>query len=273
MQDLKNYGVIWSEPLKTEHNGYEVLGSGSLGGRNVITALNLARDAKIRERGHYSQSGDVLHDMVQIANKSAFGGLIQADAGGGHSDAIVAVDQWGNVAAITHSFNGIWWGELGMVIDGITIPDSGSFQQAGVAAAGPGNRMPDPIEPVMVMQKGKPVYAFSSIANGLHYHTVTALINTLDFGMDPKSAIDTPSLLNPGFAAASDINSAAVLKGEYDSAVLREARAKGTNIREADMENAFWEGVGIVVGLEVDSEQGQVKAAAPYFGPGASYAR
>ena len=37
--------------------------------------------------------------------------------------------------------------------------------------------------------------------------------------------------------------------------------------------NAFWEGVGIVVGLEVDSEQGQVKAAAPYFGPGASYAR
>jgi len=273
MQDLKNYEVIWSEPLKTEHNGYEVLGSSSLGGRNVITALNLARDANIRERGHYSQSGDVLHDMVQIANKSAFGGLTQADAGGGHSDAIVAVDQWGNVAAITHSFNGIWWGELGMVIDGITIPDSGSFQQAGVAAAGPGNRMPDPIEPVMVMQKGKPVYAFSSIANGLHYHTVTALINTLDFGMDPKSAIDTPSLLNPGFAAAVDINSAAVLKGEYDSAVLREARAKGTNIREADMENAFWEGVGIVVGLEVDSEQGQVRAAAPYFGPGASYAR
>ncbi len=273
MQDLKNYKVIWDEPLKTEHNGYEVLGSSSMGGRNVITALNLARDAKIRERGHYSQSGDVLHDMVQIANKSAFGGLTQADAGGGHSDAIVAVDQWGNVAAITHSFNGIWWGELGMVIDGITIPDSGSFQQAGVAAAGPGNRMPDPIEPVMVMQKGKPVYAFSSIANGLHYHTVTALINTLDFGMDPKSAIDTPSLLNPGFAVAADINSAALLKGEYDSAVLREARAKGTNIREVDMENAFWEGVGIVVGLEVDSEQGQVRAAAPYFGPGASHAR
>ncbi len=273
MQDLKNYKVIWDEPLKTEHNGYEVLGSSSMGGRNVITALNLARDAKIRERGHYSQSGDVLHDMVQIANKSAFGGLTQADAGGGHSDAIVAVDQWGNVAAITHSFNGIWWGELGMVIDGITIPDSGSISQAGVAAAGPGNRMPDPIDPVMVMQKGKPVYAFSSIANGLHYHTVTALINTLDFGMDPKSAIDTPSLLNPGFAVAADINSAALLKGEYDSAVLREARAKGTNIREVDMENAFWEGVGIVVGLEVDSEQGQVRAAAPYFGPGASHAR
>ena len=273
MQDLKNYKVIWDEPLKTEHNGYEVLGSSSMGGRNVIAALNLTRDAKIRDRGHYSQSGDVLHDMVQIANKSAFGGLIQADETNSHSDAIVAVDKWGNVAAITHSFNGVWWGELGMVIDGITIADSGSFQQAGIAAVGPGKRLPDPIEPVMVMLEGKPVFAFSSIANGLHYHTVTALINALDFGMDPKSAIDTPSLLNPGFAAAADINSAAVLKGEYDEAVLRDARKKGTDIREVDMENAFWEGVGIVVGLEVDSEQGQVRAAAPYFGPGASHAR
>ena len=133
--------------------------------------------------------------------------------------------------------------------------------------------MPDPIEPVLVMRDGKPVFAFSSIANGLHYHTVTALINALDFGMDPKSAIDTPSLLNPGFAGGPDINSAAVLKDDFEVGILREARAKGTRIREVDMENAFWEGVGIVVGLEVDAEKGQVKAAAPYFGPGASYAR
>ena len=53
----------------------------------------------------------------------------------------------------------------------------------------------------------------------------------------------------------------------------REARSRGTKIREVAVENAFWEGVGIVVGLEVDAEKGQVKAAAPYFGPGASYAR
>ena len=273
MEDLSRYEVAWDKPLKTEHNGYVVFGSGTMGGRNVITALDLVRDADIAKRGHYSQDGAVFRDLAKIANQSAFGGLFPADETNSHSDAIVAVDQWGNVAAITHSFNGIWWGELGMVIDGITITDSGSFQQAGIKAAGPGNRLPDPIEPVLVMKEGKPAFAFSSIANGLHYHTVTALVNALDFGMDPKSAIDTPSFLAPDFTAVPDLNGAKVIEGDFDASVLREARAKGALIEEVGVENAFWEGVGIVVGLEVDAESGLVKAAAPLYGPGASFAR
>ena len=275
LEDLRRYEVIWGEPVSTEHNGFVVFGAGqsSMGGRNVIKALDLARDADIASRPHYSQDASVFRDLVRIANQSAFTPPEQDDDTNSHSDALVAVDQWGNVAAITHSFNGIWWGELSMVIDGITITDSGSFQQAGIAAAGSGNRLPDIIEPVLALRDGKPVFAFSSIANGLHYKTVTTLVNALDFGMDPKSAIDTPSLLNPGFTGTPDINNAKVFAEDFEAEKLREAQALGSKISIAETDNALWEGGGILVGIEIDADTGLVKAAAPYHAPGASYAK
>ena len=273
-EDLERYEVIWDTPLQTAHNGYSVFAAGatSKGGRTVISALDLIRDSEHAAARHYSQNAHAFHELVRIANKSAMGGLRSTEESSGHSDAIVAVDQWGNVAAITHSINSIWWGEIGMMVDGVSIPDSASFQQAGVLAAGPGNRLPDAIEPVMILRNDKPVMAFSSIAYGLHYHTVTTLLNALDFGMDPKSAIDTPSLLSPGLGAPN-LDHANVIRGDFDAAVLRGARALGSNITESDPNNAFWAGVGILVGLEVDETAGLVKAAAPLYGPGVSYAR
>jgi len=46
-----------------------------------------------------------------------------------HSDAIVAVDRWGNVAALLHTINTVSWGETGIFVDGVSIPDSGAIQQ------------------------------------------------------------------------------------------------------------------------------------------------
>ena len=61
--------------------------------------------------------------------------LTLAPEDGTHSDAVVAVDRWGNAAAIVHSINTVTWGETGIFVDGISIPDAAAFQQAPMAQA------------------------------------------------------------------------------------------------------------------------------------------
>jgi hypothetical protein len=57
---------------------------------------------------------------------------------------VLAVDEFGNVACVLHSFNGALWGSTGIFVDGISIPDSAFFQQRLIADVGPGARLPDP---------------------------------------------------------------------------------------------------------------------------------
>ena len=51
-----------------------------------------------------------------------------------HSDAVVAVDAQGNVAAVTHTINTVNWGSTGIFVGGFSIPDAASFQQTVIAA-------------------------------------------------------------------------------------------------------------------------------------------
>ena len=47
-----------------------------------------------------------------------------------HSDTVAAVDRWGNMTAVTHSINCVFWGRTGITVDGVSIGDPASFQQA-----------------------------------------------------------------------------------------------------------------------------------------------
>ena len=114
-----------------------------------------------------------------------------------HSACIVAVDEWGNVAAIVHTINTINWGTTGIFVDGISIPDSACFQQLLIKEVGPGARLPDPTNPLIVLKDGKPMLASSAIGVGLHEVTLQSVINVLDFGMDPQAAIDAPQFFRP----------------------------------------------------------------------------
>src|SRR5262249_12693405 len=71
-------------------------------------------------------------------------------------DGIVVVDRWCNVAAVTHSINTTLWGDTGLFVGGISIPDSAAFQQAAMKEAGPGKRLPDPMCPLIVLHAGRP---------------------------------------------------------------------------------------------------------------------
>ena len=55
-----------------------------------------------------------------------------------HSDAIAVMDARGDAVALTHSINTSLWGQTGIFVDGVSIPDSASFQQLLLAQVTPG---------------------------------------------------------------------------------------------------------------------------------------
>ena len=114
-----------------------------------------------------------------------------------HSSAAVVVDEQGNVAAVLHSCNCLLWGTTGIFVDGVSIPDAATFQQDAIARAGRGVRLPETTNPVIVLKNGEPVLASSTIGSALHEVTLQNLINVLDLGMNPQSAVNRPNFQGP----------------------------------------------------------------------------
>jgi gamma-glutamyltranspeptidase/glutathione hydrolase len=165
-----------------------------------------------------------------------------------HSDGIVVVDRWGNMAAVTHSINTALWGDTGIFVGGISIPDAATFQQELIRHTGPGKRLPDPMCPLIVLKDGKPVLGSSAIGGGLHQKTLQILTSVLVFGMDPQKAVEQPAFLLPAFSAGPPI--AQVERGKFDGKLLNAVRALGQEVREVSSQEAgafrgYWVGVQI----------------------------
>ena len=178
-----------------------------------------------------------------------------------HSAAIVAVDQWGNVAALVHSINALWWGGTGIFVDGVSVPDSASFQQQALAAAGPGNRLPDATNPLIFLREGRPVLASACIGS-VHRETLQRLVNILDHGSDPRGALEAPTLMNAEWRSASFVER--VAQGAIDRTVLDTVRSMGQPVEELPptaenlvMARGYW------VGIAIDPETGILTGAAP----------
>ena len=161
-----------------------------------------------------------------------------------HSTGIVAVDAGGNVAAVLHSLNGDIWGSTGLFVDGVSIPDPGSFQQREIAQAGPGARLPEATIPLIVLQAGKPVLASSAMGLGLHTVTLQNVLNVLEFGMDPQTAVDQPNFRGPHPA---NYRAEAVGKGDFPPEVLEGVRARGQLVQTVGKYDllGYWIGIHI----------------------------
>ena len=159
-----------------------------------------------------------------------------------HSDSVVAIDQWGNMAAVVHSINTVSWGSTGIFVEGISIPDSASFQQHAVAATGAGRRLADPTNPGLVLRNGKPVMAFGSIGAGLHIRTVGSLIAVLDYGLTPQQAINEPSI---GCFEMGGIGRLTVGAKEFPPEFLEAVRDLGQDVVESDALRGYWIGIQI----------------------------
>ena len=191
----------------------------------------------------------------------------------GHSDAVVAMDAEGNAAALLHTINTALWGTTGIFVDGVAIADSGKYQQAKLARIEPGDRVPIETNPILILKEGTPVIVSSSIGMGVHEQSLQAIVNILEYGLDPWEAAESPQVLrtmNGGLVAAlggevEDSAAQAVIEGQFDAELLRKTRQLGQPIKEVPQDQAgAW--LGYWVGIHIDPETGVRRGAqSPYF--------
>ncbi|MDP6810424.1 MAG: gamma-glutamyltransferase [Kiritimatiellia bacterium] len=285
IDDLASYEVIWSDPVVGDYAGHQVYSHGApaTGGANTIEALNILEASNIKELGHYTESPEALFWLTQIT-RLGMAGYLFPDMGekfgldmslegrlskaqgeklwaaikngelpftsvpktiAMHSDTIATVDQWGNMLGMVHSINTVSWGMTGIFVDGISIPDSAAHQQYQVAAAGPGNRLPDPTNPGLVMKDGKPLIAHGSIGMGLHQKTIQMLHSLLDFGMSPDDAANAPAFGAPEFTNTGLTPRTSISEGRFDADVVARANELGAGLFETDLMQGGWSAVMI----------------------------
>lgn len=297
LEDLADYEVIWDQPLIADVGQYQIQTNRppNNGGTALIEAQNLARASGLVQDGHWSKSGVALRKAVEVSQMmwldflpdatraQLYPGMdfspaaritpeyaaelwkrVQAGAKPfafappRHSDDVVAIDHEGNIAAITHSINCVFWGRTAIVVDGVSIGDPASFQQALIAKVGAGKRLPAPTETGILFKQGKPVLGFASMGAGLHQRTLQALLNVTAYGMSVREAIDAPDFFMPLADPANQQLTVMVPKGRFEHSVLE---AMGYRYKEVDSNSARLAGEGIWVGISRNPVTGELEAA------------
>ena len=273
LEDMKRYHAIWQEPLQTTYREYAVFTPTPWGGANMLQALNLLELANLKQYGPYTTSPQSLFWLMEISacqsstrnlpvetriGKKGAAAIWQAmqdrtwrglpksmrqhPGNSPHTAGLIVVDQWGNMAVMNHTINTMLWGKTGLFVDGVSIPDSAAFQRSEIAKAGPGNRLPVGMCPLIVCRDGKPVLGSAATGGGLHAKTLQVLANILDLGMDPQAAVDTPAFV--GWGAGQ------VEADTFDPKVLAGLKEMGLKVevisrKEAAITRGYWAGVWI----------------------------
>jgi gamma-glutamyltranspeptidase/glutathione hydrolase len=203
------------------------------------------------------------------------GGREEDDEHSGHSDAIVAVDGDGNWAVAVHSINTSLWGSTGIFVDGVSVPDPLSFQQGMAAKAGQGRRFPNVVNPVIVIEKGRPVLGAAAIGNALHECMLQHIVDVLDYRMSPGESLDAPKFWGPLWGGkADDYRMQAIDAGAFPDTVLTEVERMGQPLKELDKGErkkrvSYWVGVaadggtGSLSGAVSDDFNGIVETKSP----------
>ncbi|MFM7092453.1 MAG: gamma-glutamyltransferase [Bacteroidota bacterium] len=312
LEDLADYEVIWSAPMREKYGAYElaVLGQPVFGSVNLLEAINLAEASGLFNMAHWSKDAQSFRMMSDITNmfmlssippatrKTIYSDLDLSDSsrvrketavklwermeqgvklvqyanvGPKHSDVVVAIDQWGNMTAITHSINTLTWGNEAIIVDGVSIGDAAWYQQAEIKQAGPGNRLPSPIELGIILKDGKPVIPFASMSMGLHQQTVQSLINIIVHKMDVEDVVNAPCLLMPHVdvtVPAAPRFTVRVMEGSFPDSVLR---SSGLPVKQIPASERRYT-QGLWVGIYRDPMTGKMKAVSPPYATGSALA-
>ena len=159
-----------------------------------------------------------------------------ADNDSRHSNAIVVIDQEGDIAVITHTINAVIWGDAGIVVDGIPIPDSAGFQQLNLASIKPGDRVPNPFIDTIAFAGESPVLATASIGASLQNESIRVLLGVLGQHQDLATVMAAPPLLALNdFSAVGKSASkvpVSIPQGAYGPDFIAKLRAFGLNLIE-----------------------------------------
>jgi len=264
MKDMESYKPTWNEPIHVTYRGNDLYLP--YGGINIAGMLNLLEVSDLASKGRYTESPETffwLYRIIEAVNfNKGLGNLFinrkdwakrefaknaweilqlnqtdgaKKEAGKSddsyHSDAIVVIDKAGNMAALLHSSNTSSFSETGLYIDGVSIPDSATFQQATIVNTRPGGRLYNPTAPLIVLKDGKPVLGVSAIGSGIHEETLKCLFNILGFDLSPQAAIDAPSFV-PFFGNKVDSPSigVAISEGAFSDELIGNVKKKGLQI-------------------------------------------
>jgi gamma-glutamyltranspeptidase/glutathione hydrolase len=251
LEDLRRYEALVKKAKKVKYAGYDFWGSSrpAAGGNLLAKTLKMLKPHDLPALGHYTESADTLYEMMK-ATRAAYTLVPPLE----HSDAVVAVDAEGNVAAILHSINTLAWGETGIFVDGVSIPDSAARQRQRVKNAGPGKRIWTATFPLIVTKNRKPLLASSAIGSGLFEATIQSAFNVLLWEMEPKDAVRARIYRGPVRLAEGEIGAQLVNRGDFRSDVLDGVRARGIPVQERNIFD--FEALGYWVGVSIDPESG-----------------
>ena len=310
VEDMRRYRPVWEEPRSTGFLGHSVFApaGSNEGGRQILEALNLIEEMKIDraepyfkdwkafrdlstllqfvEYGPYAppaaaefQRQNGLHfspeDRITKAYARAMAPLLQRDPPR-HSDAIVVVDRWGNIAALVHSINTVTWGTTGIVVGGIPIPDPAGFQQWRLADIQPGDRVPNDMAPVIAMRGEKPVLAVATVGSSLIAETARILLATLGNRLDLQAAMEAPPLLYnfrpPKGGETGILRTQFVPETAYDADFLHNLEASGVSIeRKSRLEVLTIKGTAVVGAVDVGTGAWRSVETPALFGFAAAY--
>jgi gamma-glutamyltranspeptidase/glutathione hydrolase len=159
-----------------------------------------------------------------------------------HTAAEIVVDEQGNVAAVVHTINTGAWGNTGIFVDGVSIPDIAGHAQAAMAIEGPGNYHYDDICPSIVLRDGQPVLASGSAGYGLHSVNIQNMYNILAHDFTASSSMDQPKFL---YARWWGSIPQLILRGSFRESVLRRIRERGQPLEVVDDPGQAWAGISI----------------------------
>jgi gamma-glutamyltranspeptidase/glutathione hydrolase len=153
-----------------------------------------------------------------------------------HSNAIVVIDKDGNIAAITHTINSVIWGDTGIVVGGIPIPDSAGFQQSVLARIKPGDRVPHQIIDTIAFDDDVPVLATGSIGSSLIPESIRVLVGALAQHQDLATIMAEPPLLQNFDIGGDDKvmseHPVSIPRRAYGSDFIAKLKARGLNLTE-----------------------------------------
>jgi gamma-glutamyltranspeptidase/glutathione hydrolase len=118
---------------------------------------------------------------------------------------------------------------VGQLANGLCTPRAYAWQ-AQIAKLNPGDRLPEPTNPVIVLKNGKPYLASSAIGSAMRQTTMNNLVNVLDFGMDLKKSIDTPNFMGP-LRGGAQWDKEALAEGDFAENLVEAVIAKGLAIK------------------------------------------
>lgn len=178
-----------------------------------------------------------------------------------HSNSIVVVDKDGDIAVMTHTINAVVWGDTGIVVGGIPVPDSAGFQQERLAQMKPGDRVPHEIACTLTFDGAHPVLATAPIGSSLVPETIKTIFGVVGQKQDLATAVAAPPLLANFVDAGAPLGARAVNvpQGAYAPKFLDDVKALGVPIAEIPAETAH--GLrGTLATVQIDPATGRASS-------------